>query len=148
MTTSSSRALPEAPTRPKRRKLVVPPRYYRCRGQPACRGTQVAAEDIEQRVLAWLRKPTDDISPEARLVLTSYAPLWEVLFPQVVQRLLAQLVWEIQWDGQKDRFTVLLDETAIAEEHAKIKRRDEERASRPKPRRKKARRARLRTPEA
>ena len=81
-------------------------------------------------------------------MLTSYAPLWEVLFPQVVQRLLAQLVWEIQWDGQKDRFTVLLDETAIAEEHAKIKRRDEERASRPKPRRKKARRARLRTPEA
>jgi hypothetical protein len=65
-----------------------------------------------------------------------------VLFPQVVHGLVAQLVWEIQWDGPKDRFTVVLDETAIAEEHAKIKRRDEERASRPKPRRKKAKRGR------
>jgi hypothetical protein len=33
--------------------------------------------------------------------------------------------------------SVVLDETAIAEDHAKIERRDEERASRPKPRRKK-----------
>jgi len=97
MTTSSSRALPEAPTGP---KLAVPPRYYRCRGQRACRGSQVAAEDIEQRVLAWLRAPTDDISPEAHFVLARYAPIWEVLFPQVVHRLVAQLVWEVQWDAE------------------------------------------------
>jgi hypothetical protein len=94
--------------------------------------------------LAWLRKPAGDVSPEAYLVLTHYAPIWEVLFPQVVHGLVAQLVWEVQWDGQKDRFTVMLDDTAIAEEHANIRRRDEERANRPKPRRKKARRARSR----
>ncbi len=147
MTTSSSRALAEPPTGPTPRKRPMPPRYYRCRGQSACRGSQVAAEDIEQRVVAWLRKPTGDISPEAQFVLTNYAPIWEVLFPQVVHRLVAQLVWEVQWDGRNDRFTVVLDETAVAEEHVKIIRRDEERARRPKARRKKARRARARTPD-
>jgi len=69
-------------------------------------------------------------------------PIWEVLFPQVVHRLVAQLVWEVQWDGRKDRFTVMLDETAIAEEHAKLKRRDEEHDSRPKPRRGRVKRRR------
>jgi hypothetical protein len=34
-------------------------------------------------------------------------------------------------------FTVLLDETAIADAHASIIRREEERANRPKPRRRK-----------
>lgn len=125
---------------------MVPPRYYRCRGQRACRGTQVAAEDIEQPVLAWLRKPTGDFSPEAQFVLTRFAPIWEVLFPQVVHRLVAQPVWEVQWDGRMGRFTVMLDEIAIAEEHAKMKRRDEELANRPKPRHKKAMRRRARTP--
>lgn len=81
MTTSSSRALPEAPAEPKRRKIAAPPRYYRCRGQRACRGTQVSAEDIEQRILAWLRRPRGDVSAEAMLVLTRYAPIWDVLFP-------------------------------------------------------------------
>jgi DNA invertase Pin-like site-specific DNA recombinase len=147
MTTSSSRALPDGPTKPKGRKLVVPPRYYRCRGQRACRGTQVAAEDIEQRVLAWLRKPTGDVFAEAQFVLTRYAPIWEVLFPQVVRGLVAQLIWEVQWDGQSDRFTVVLDETAIAEEYAKLKRRDEERATRTTPRRKKVKRTRSRVSE-
>jgi hypothetical protein len=123
--------LPEAPkptkTKPSRRKIVTPPRYYRCRGQ---------------RVLAWLRKPTGEISSEANVVLTRYAPIWEVLFPQVVNRLVAQLVWEVRWDGPKDSFAVVLDETAIAEEHAKLKLRDEEHANRTKPRRKKAKRGR------
>jgi hypothetical protein len=137
MTTSSSRALPEAPMGPKPSRVAPPPRYYRCRGPTSCRGTQVAAEDIEQRVLAWLRKPTGDISPT---VLTSYAPIWKVLFPETVRSLVAQLVWEVRWDGPENEFTVVLDETAIAEAHASIKRREEERANWPKPRRRKRRR--------
>jgi len=71
-----------------------------------------------------------------------------VLFPQVAHRLVAQLVWEVQWDGRKDEFAVVLDETAIAEEHAAIKRRGEEHASRPRPRRKKARQTRSRVSES
>lgn len=80
----------------------------------------------------------------ANVVLTRYAPIWEVLFPQVVNRLVAQLVWEVRWDGPKDSFTVVLDETAIVEEHAKLKLRDEEHANRTKPwrKRKKAKRGR------
>jgi hypothetical protein len=85
-----------------------------------------------------------DISREGQFVLTSYAPIWEVLFPEVVRRLVAQLVWEVRWDGAKNAFAVVLDETAIAEEHAKIKRREEERASRPKARRGKHKRKRRR----
>lgn len=43
-----------------------------------------------------------------------------VLFPQVVHRLVAQ----------RNEFTVMLDETAIAEEHEKLKQRDQEHARR------------------
>lgn len=110
-----------------------------------CRGTQVAADDIEQRVLTWLRKPTGDVSPEGRFVLARYAPIWKVLFPQVVRGLVAQLVWEVRWDGRKDEFTVMLDEIAIAEECAKLKRRDEEAASSTRPKRE---RGTSRTPHA
>jgi hypothetical protein len=107
--------------------VAPPPRDYRCRGQPSsCRGTQVAAEDIEQRVLAWLREPTGAISPQALTVLTSYAPLWEVLFPETVRCAVARLVWEVRWDSPKNDFTAVLDETAIAEAHASITRREEE----------------------
>ncbi len=91
--------------------------------------------ELEQRVLAWLRKPTCDLSPEAHFVLRRFAPLWEALIQQVEHALVAQLVWEVRWDGRKDKFTVVLDDTAIAQEHARIKRSDEEIASRPKPRR-------------
>jgi hypothetical protein len=147
MTTSSSRSLSEAPTSRKSRKPAVQPRYYRCHGHRACRSTQVAADDIEQRVLTWLRKPTGEVSPEGQFVLARYAPIWEVLFPRVVSGLVAQLVWEVQWDGRKDEFSVMLDETAIAEEQARITRRDEEHAARPKPKRKKARHARARKPD-
>jgi len=142
MTTSSSRAMSEAPAKAKSRKVVAQPRYYRCRGQRACRGTQVAADEIEQRVLAWLRKPTGNLSPEAQFVLTRFAPLWKVLIPRVEQALVNQLVWEVQWDGRQDKFTVMLDETAVAGEYARIRQSDAELASRPKPRRTKRKRAR------
>lgn len=92
-------------------------------------------------MLAWLRKPTGDVSAEALAVLTAYASIWEVLFPETVRRTVAQLVWDVQWDGPKNEFTVVLDETAIAERHASMMRREEERADKPKPRRRKRRRA-------
>lgn len=95
----------------------------------ACRGTQVAADAIERRVLAWLQRPTGDLSPEAQFVLTRFAPLWDVLIPQVEHAHVNQLVWEVRWGGRKDEFAVMLDEIAIAEEHARIKRRDEEPAT-------------------
>jgi hypothetical protein len=125
-------------------KVAPPPRYYRCRGKTACRGSQVAADDIEERVLRWLREPTSDISPEARSVLTSYASLWPVLFPETVRSAVARLVWEVKWDGPKNEFTVMLDETAIADAHAAIMRQEAERANRPKPRRRSRKRARSR----
>jgi hypothetical protein len=96
--------------------------------------------------LTWLRKPTGDVSQEGQFVLARYAPIWEVLFPQVLRGLVAQLVWEVRWDGRKDQFSVMLDETAIAEEFGKLKQRDDEHARSRKPRSRKARRtsARLR----
>jgi hypothetical protein len=76
-------------------------------------------------------------------VLTSYAPIWKVLFPESVRRAVAQLVWEVRWDGPKKEFTVVLDETAVAQAHASIKRREEElRANRPRSRHRKPPRAR------
>jgi hypothetical protein len=126
MTTSSSRALPEAPVGPKPRKIAPPPRYYRCRARKSCAGSQIAAADIERRVLAWLRKPMGSVSPEALIVLTSYSTIWAVLFPENVRCAVAQLVWEVRWDGPRDTFTVVLDETAIAEAHSSILRREQE----------------------
>jgi len=52
-----------------------------------------------------------------------------VLFPENVRRAVAQLIWEVQWDGPQDKFTVVLDEAAIAEAHRSIVRRQEERAA-------------------
>jgi hypothetical protein len=69
------------------------------------------------------------VSPEALTVLTSYSTIWAVLFPENVRRAVTQLVWEVRWDGPKNRFTVALDETAVAEAHARMKRDAEERAS-------------------
>lgn len=140
LTTSSSRALPEAPMGRKPLRIASPPRYYRCRGRNSCPGSQVAAEDLEQRVLAWLRKPTGAMSPEALPVLTSYSTVWDVLFPESVRRAVAQLVWEVRWDGPANEFTVILDETAIAEANASIHRREEELTQQPKARRRKRRR--------
>ena len=67
-----------------------------------------------------------------------------MLFPETVRSAIARLVWEVQWDGAKNEFTVMLDETAIAEAHASIVRLEVERANRPKPRRRKRRRTRTR----
>jgi hypothetical protein len=47
-------------------------------------------------VLAWLRTPTGELSPEACFVLSWFAPIWEVLIPQVERALVAQLVWEVE----------------------------------------------------
>ncbi len=141
MTTSSSRTLPDPPVRPTRLENV-PPRYYRCRGSKPCPGSQVAADEIEQRVLAWLREPTGKISPKARVVLESYAKIWDVLWPQTVRRAVAQLVWEVRWSGPRNRLTVVLDEIAIAEAYASMLRRDEELAAERKARRKRPRRRR------
>jgi hypothetical protein len=96
-------------------KIAPPPRYYRCRGPKSCPGSQIRADDIEQRVLAWLRKPTGAVSAEALNVLTSYSTIWAVLFPDNVRRAVTQPVWEVRWEGPENRFTVTLDETAIAE---------------------------------
>lgn len=136
MTTSSSSALPAPPMGPKPARNV-PPRYYRCRGKNVCTGSQVAAEEIEKRVLAWLRRPTDDLTAEARKVLTSYSPIWDVLFPESARRLVAQFVWEVRWDGPKNEFTVMLDAIAVAEAHASIVRQEQERANKSKPHRRK-----------
>ena len=144
MTTSSSRALPDPPMGPKPLKVAAPARYYRCRGRAVCQGSQVAAEDIEQRVLAWLRKPTGTLSAEALTVFTAYSPIWDVLFPESVRRAVSQLVWEVQWDGLKDTFRVVLDETAVAEAHRSITKREEERASKPRSRRHRRKRVRSR----
>ena len=121
MTTSSSRALPD-PARPtfkkkkkKKKKEKLPPRYYRCRGKNACAGSQVSAEAIEQRVLSWLKLPPEGISPEAHAVLTKCSHIWAVLFPENVLSLIAELIWEVQWDGPNDDFTVVLDEIAISQ---------------------------------
>lgn len=104
----------------------------------------MAADDIEQRVLAWLRKPTGNPTPEARFVLERFAPLWEVLFPRLERVLVTKLVREVQWDGRKGKFGVILDEVVIAEELARFKRGDEERASQAKPQLPKRRHARSR----
>jgi len=76
-------------------------------------------------------------------VLTSYSTIWAVLFPENVRRAVAQLVWEVQWDGPKNKFTVALDETAIAGAHARMHRDAQERArKKAQPRRRSRRRTR------
>lgn len=68
-------------------------------------------------------------------MLNSYSPIWDVLFPESVCRAVAQLVWEVRWDGPKNEFAVVLDEIAIGEAHASIVRQEDERENRPQPRR-------------
>jgi hypothetical protein len=58
---------------------------------------------------------------------------------------LAQLVWEVRWDGPRDQFTVVLDETAIAEVHGSIVRRQEERAATKAAKKKRPRRRKRRS---
>jgi hypothetical protein len=54
-----------------------------------------------------------------------------------------KLVCEVRWDGRKNEFTVMLDETAIAEAHASM-RREVEHEKKPTAHRWRRRRARTR----
>jgi hypothetical protein len=115
MTTSTSRAL--ADPSGKNRVTDATPRYYRCRGPSPCPGSHVSAQDLEQRVIEWFRHPTGAVAEHARKVLGLVARRWDGYARERRLRILAQLVWEIRWDGPKDRFRVLLDETTIEETH-------------------------------
>lgn len=113
MTTSSARALPDQGNR--RWVADTKPRYYRCRGAQPCPGSQVSAQELEGRVLAWFRRPTGSVTTEARKLLGLVASRWSGYTRERRSAVVAQLVWEIIWDGPKDRFKVLLDETAVEE---------------------------------
>jgi site-specific DNA recombinase len=113
MSTSSSRALPDQGNR--RWVADTRPRYYRCRGAQPCPGSQVSAQELEHRVLAWFHKPTEYVTPDARKVLGLVAREWGGYSRERRPAVLAQLVWEIRWDGPMNRFSVMLDETAIRE---------------------------------
>jgi hypothetical protein len=129
MTTSANRALPDQASG-RKRPAASPQRYYRCRGGPdSCQGTQVPAEELEKRALEWLRAPMGDLSDEAATVLRAYAPVWKVLFPESIAEATAYLVSEVRWDGTRDRFTVMLDDSAITEAHRELIRGDLERAA-------------------
>ena len=98
-------------------------------------------------MLAWLHKPTEYVTPDARKVLALVAREWAGYSRERRASVLAQLVWEIRWDGPKNRFTVMLDETAIREtwlalEIQRAREREERRRSKqpPQPRRRRARR--------
>jgi hypothetical protein len=111
MTTSSSRAL----TRPRELDDPVdePPRYYRCRGPEACRGSQVSAQYIEARVLGWLRRPPRSVRGIAAGVLAEYERLWDLFLPRWKRQVIGQLVHDIRWHGRSKRLTIVLDETGI-----------------------------------
>ena len=79
-------------------------------------------------------------------MLTSYSTIWAVLFPKNVRRAVAQLVWEIQWDGPQNKFTVVLDDIAIAEAHSSIVQRLEERAAKEAAKKARPRRPRQKRP--
>lgn len=120
MTTSSSKALVEAPPRRRGPKPRLPLRYYRCRGAAACEDSQVAVENIESRVIAWMTSNPSGISATSSAVLSAYAPHLKKAPPARQGRLLSQLVWEVRWDGRRGRFTVKFDELAMAQEHARL----------------------------
>lgn len=123
------RLMTTASGKPKTRRSK-PPRFYRCRGINACRGTQVTGGEIEQRVLRWLQAPRRGLGAEAAFVLVAFKPIWRALRPRTIRALVQQLVWEVRWDASHDRFEVMLDEIAI-HEHAEELRRssaDEDRA--------------------
>ncbi len=123
MTTSSSRKLVAPGRRGARPKQ--PPRYYRCRGRSACSGSQVSAQHIEDRAIEWLKAKRSGLSFKAASVLEACAPHWRKASAASQGRLLSQLVWEIRWDGRRRRLHVILDEVAIAQEHARLEAPDE-----------------------
>lgn len=66
-----------------------------------------------------LKDERSGLSFKATAVLEAYAPHWRKASAASQGRLLAQLVWEIRWDGPRRRLSVTLDEVAIAHEHAR-----------------------------
>jgi hypothetical protein len=89
-------------------------RYYRCRASRSCRGTQVRANEIEQRVLRWLQSPRrTQMESEAGLVFAAFESIWPVLLPATIRSLVHQLIWEVRWNARANRFVVMLDEVAV-----------------------------------
>ncbi len=74
MTTSSSRALPDAPTKPEGRKLVVPPRYYTFRSRSA--SSKASEEKSSRRAQSAIRAALIDCawSPHRSLTTCSHRP--------------------------------------------------------------------------
>lgn len=102
MTTASAKA-----------KSRRPLRYYRCRASGSCRGTQVRADEIEQRVLRRLQSPRrTQMESEAGFVFAAFEPIWMVLLPATLRWPVHQLVWEVRWNGRSNRLVVMLDEIA------------------------------------
>lgn len=118
MTTSSSRAL----TRPRELDDSVdePPRYYRCRGQEPCPGSQVSARYIEDRVLGWLRRPPRSVTGIAADVLAEYERLWDLFLPRLKRQVIGQLVRHMRWHGRSKRLTIVLNEAGIAAASAEL----------------------------
>jgi len=105
-------------------------RYYRCRPVARCCGTQVNAEEIEQRVVRWLQAPREKTSSEAASVLAAFKPIWCVLREETIRSLVQQLVWEVRWDAHHNRITVMLDEIAVHEYAEELRRASDETAAR------------------
>ena len=106
-------------------------RYYRCRPVAGCRGTQVNAEEIEQRVVRWLQAPSGGkTSSEAASVLAAFKPIWCVLRQETIRSVVQQLVWEVRWDAHHNRTTVMLDDIAVHEYAEELRRANDETTAR------------------
>jgi hypothetical protein len=103
-------------------KRTRPQRFYRCRGIVACRGTQVIAGDIEHSVLLWLQAPKRrQLSAEAGYVLSTMKPLWRVFLPPTLRSIVQKLVAQVRWDGRREKFQVVLDESALRLQAAELR---------------------------
>jgi len=106
-----------------RGKRKTAPRFYRCRSAPgACRGTQLRAQDIEHRVLTWLKEPANAKSSDEQLVLETLKPIWPVLFPQVTRDTVRLLVSEVRWGAARQHLSVVLDGGAIKDQAERFRR--------------------------
>ena len=114
MTTSSSRALATTVSKPRRKPPEAPRRYYRCRGARPCRGSQVAAQEIEEGVLRWLVHPPPELPEDLGTVLARLAPSWDLMWPINRRRLLEEIVQEVRWDGPGGEFGIRFVEEVIS----------------------------------